>query len=374
MARPNHKIPAPYKSPIAITPGEILLDVIKERGIRQKDLAEKMGRNPAKISLIVNGTKAITAETAFQLELVLGIKSSFWLNAERQYQETKDRLERERVIAELQDNAEKIKLYPYNELAQYGVVPQTRRIVEKGLNLLKYFGYASFEALEKHTNDIVNQPIAAHRSYATDVQIEKLAVWIRMGEIRAEQLKLKNYNREKFESKLNAIRDLTKLEPHEYCGRLTQIGEECGVAFLFIPEFKGFPFYAITRWVKKTPYIQVGLRGKRNDYFWFAIFHEICHILNHPPDRIYLQMKNKEDDLDNEANRFAHETLIDPEMYESLKASLPISKSRIIESAREMNIHPGILLGSLQHDRMVDYSYFQGLFQGLGWGEGGNIM
>ncbi|MBT7788512.1 MAG: HigA family addiction module antidote protein, partial [Calditrichaeota bacterium] len=121
MARPNHKIPAPYKSPIAITPGEILLDVIKERGIRQKDLAEKMGRNPAKISLIVNGTKAITAETAFQLELVLGIKSSFWLNAERQYQETKDRLERERVIAELQDNAEKIKLYPYNELAQYGV-------------------------------------------------------------------------------------------------------------------------------------------------------------------------------------------------------------------------------------------------------------
>lgn len=370
MAKLDHKIPRQYKSPIAITPGEILLDIIQARGISQKELAEKMGRNSSKISAIVNGKKAITAETALQLELVLGIKSSFWLNAQRQYMETKDRLERERVIASLRENAEKIRRYPYNELAQYGVVPFTRKIDEKGLNLLKYFGYASFDALEKHVDDITHQPIAAHRSYASDVHIEKLALWIRMGELSIKQLNLKEYNREKFERSLPSIHELTILEFTEYCEKLTKIGEECGVAFLFIPEFKGFPFYAITRWVKNTPYIQVGLRGKRNDHFWFAIFHEICHVLNHPRDRMYIQMKNEKDELDIEADRFSHETLIDQKIYEILKSSPLITSSIIKNAARRMKIHPGILLGSLQHDGEVRYYQHKELFQRLTWGEG----
>lgn len=40
----------------------------------------------------------------------------------------------------------------------------------------------------------------------------------------------------------------------------------------------------------------------------------------------------------------------------------------IILTANEMDIHPGILLGSLQHDGKVKYSFYQDLFQRLGWG------
>ena len=71
---------------IAIPPGEYLLEEIEARGISQKELAKRMGR-PINA---INDKKAITAETALQLEEVMKeIPARFWLNLEMDYQLTK---------------------------------------------------------------------------------------------------------------------------------------------------------------------------------------------------------------------------------------------------------------------------------------------
>ena len=71
---------------IAIPPGEYLAEEIEARGLSQKDLARQMGRPVNAINEIINGKKAITAETALQLEAVMPeIPARFWLNLETDY-------------------------------------------------------------------------------------------------------------------------------------------------------------------------------------------------------------------------------------------------------------------------------------------------
>ncbi len=75
---------------VAIHPGEYLTEEIEARGISQKELARRMGRPLNAINEIVNGKKAITAETALQLEDAMPeIPARFWLNLETDYQLTK---------------------------------------------------------------------------------------------------------------------------------------------------------------------------------------------------------------------------------------------------------------------------------------------
>lgn len=75
---------------VAIPPGEYLAEEIKARGISQTELARRTGRPLNAINEIVNGKKAITAETALQLEEVMPeIQARFWLNLETDYQLTR---------------------------------------------------------------------------------------------------------------------------------------------------------------------------------------------------------------------------------------------------------------------------------------------
>ena len=80
---------------VAIPPGEYLWEEIKARGISQKELAKRMRRPVNAINEIINGKKAITAETALQLELVMPeIPARFWLNLDTDYQLTKALIKR----------------------------------------------------------------------------------------------------------------------------------------------------------------------------------------------------------------------------------------------------------------------------------------
>ena len=61
----------------------------------QRELARRMVRPTNAINEIINGKKAITAETALQLEATMPeIPARFWLNLETDYQLTKALIKR----------------------------------------------------------------------------------------------------------------------------------------------------------------------------------------------------------------------------------------------------------------------------------------
>jgi len=64
-----------------VHPGEVLLeDYLKPMGVSQHQLAMSMRVPPNRINGIVQGKRAITAETALRLSRAIGTSPDFWLN------------------------------------------------------------------------------------------------------------------------------------------------------------------------------------------------------------------------------------------------------------------------------------------------------
>ncbi len=85
-----------------IHPGEILLEeFMKPLGITQYRLAKDISVQPLRISEIVRGKRAISADTALRLGRYFGNSGQFWMNLQAHYQlevaedALDDRLEKE---------------------------------------------------------------------------------------------------------------------------------------------------------------------------------------------------------------------------------------------------------------------------------------
>ena len=78
----------PLFSDLAIPPGEHLEEVLEEKGMSKRELAQRMGRPETKLNDIYTGKKRITEDTALQLEQVLGVPASIWLGLESEYRLT----------------------------------------------------------------------------------------------------------------------------------------------------------------------------------------------------------------------------------------------------------------------------------------------
>jgi antitoxin HigA-1 len=62
-------------------PGEMLLEeFVKPLGIRQTELAERLGVSYPRLNEILHTKRAVTPDTALRLEQVFGMEAQFWLN------------------------------------------------------------------------------------------------------------------------------------------------------------------------------------------------------------------------------------------------------------------------------------------------------
>ena len=69
-----------------IHPGEILLEeFLKPMGLTQYRLAKDISVPQRRISEIVHGRRAITADTALRLGRFFGMEAEFWLNLQARY-------------------------------------------------------------------------------------------------------------------------------------------------------------------------------------------------------------------------------------------------------------------------------------------------
>jgi antitoxin HigA-1 len=69
-----------------ITPGEILReDFMDPVGLSINQIARNIGVPPNRISEIVNGKRAISADTALRLQRYFGVEAQFWLNLQSEF-------------------------------------------------------------------------------------------------------------------------------------------------------------------------------------------------------------------------------------------------------------------------------------------------
>ena len=77
-----------------IHPGETISDILEERNLTQKELAQRAGVSEIFLSEVIHGKKNISKELAMGLECALEVPSSFWLNLQANYDAEKKKLQK----------------------------------------------------------------------------------------------------------------------------------------------------------------------------------------------------------------------------------------------------------------------------------------
>jgi addiction module HigA family antidote len=76
----------------ALPPGETLRETLNSLGMTRAELGKRTGLSHQVIKKIVRGDAAISTGMASELEQALGVPASFWINLEKNYRKSMDRL------------------------------------------------------------------------------------------------------------------------------------------------------------------------------------------------------------------------------------------------------------------------------------------
>ncbi len=357
----------PYNPNAVTAPGETLADLLDERCMSQAELAKRMGRPAKTINEIVKGKAAITPETALQLEKVMETPADYWLTHEAHYRAYLARLEENDKLAQYHDWLDTM---PVKELKSLGVLPDLpNRGRNKTALLRSLLQFCAVASPEEWQTVYGSMQAAFRQSRRAGSDTNATAVWLRLGEVRATAVACERYDGRKFEEALAEIRKLTVCRPEEFEPAMKALCAAAGVAFVLSPAIPRAHVSGAARWLRHTPVIQLSLYGKTNDRFWFTFFHEAGHILNHSRKLVYLDDWESGDrhQEEAEANRFAARLLI-PRQHESELPSLT-SKDAVREFAGRLGIHPGIVVGRLQHEALIEQSWMNDLKDTFEWRE-----
>ncbi|MBK9963535.1 MAG: HigA family addiction module antidote protein [Holophagales bacterium] len=346
----------PYQPDFVSPPGETLRETIQAWDITQSALAERTGKTLKAINEIVQGKSAITPETALQLERVLGVPAGFWLNREARYQESRAREAARDSSAKDEDWA---RGFPVRAMEKRGWLPNVKGSAERVNALLGFFGVANVEAW-----NVVWADVAARyrKAKAFEGDRKALFAWLRRGEVLARDVETKHWNAAGLTEALRSIRSLT-LQPFD--SALPQAGTLCasfGIVLVVEPELPKARVYGATRWLSPTrALVQLSLRYRTEDHFWFTFFHEVGHILKHGKKEVFVEDGTPPSREEEEVDRFAAEILIPARTLGSFLRTWRRDEASLRRFADEQGIAHGIVVGRLQHDGAIPRSHLNGL-------------
>lgn len=337
-----------YASP----PGDTIAEILETKGMSQTDLALRLGMSPKTINEIIKGKAPITSETAIKLEHVLGAPASFWNTREQQYREI---LARQANTDKLADQISWLDKIPVKDLIKRKAIPDSKDRATLVQYCLRFFGVAS----EEQWNEVWQVvPVSYRKAKKLDSDLGSLAAWLRLGELQAQAINCEKYDVKRFRQNLATIRSLTVEPPEVFEPRLKRLCAESGVALVLVSELPKTRASGAIRWM--NPYkaiIQLSLRYKSDDQFWFTFFHEAGHVILHSSKEIFLEGIDHKSDKETEADDFAANFLIPPAEYRRLMAQGFSSKAAIKTFAESICIAPGIVVGRLQYDGLLPMSH-----------------
>ena len=98
-----------------IHPGEILADELLELNTTPTELARELYVPANRITQLIAGKRAMTADTALRLEKWLGVSAVFWMNLQKRYEldTARERLDEVlKMIEPLHHEGSKLKTQP----------------------------------------------------------------------------------------------------------------------------------------------------------------------------------------------------------------------------------------------------------------------
>ena len=342
----------------AIHPGRYVVDELEELGWSSEDLAVQIGRPSKSVDLVLRGRAPITKPLADDFESALGLSAPLMLRLQKSYQETLDRLASE---PEMQADIDLLqeRVIPWREFAKRGWIRDLGTDVERVSELRAMYDVDALADVESGRHQ------AAFRiTQNTRYDPWALAAWLQQGEWQVIEAQWETeselsprFNAALFEQSLDAMRDLT-VEP-DFWPRMRAYCAKAGVHLELVPHVRKSGANGVTRWMDDgRPLIQLSLFRGWADVFWFTFFHEAAHVLGEHHKRLYVNLDRvpREDDVERAADQFARDFLVLPGHWSSYWESRRCSAASIKRLADMVGIHPGIVVGRLQHEKLIPYS------------------
>jgi HTH-type transcriptional regulator/antitoxin HigA len=346
----------PYEPADLVPPGETLVEWLEREEMTQVEFARRTRLTPKHITQVVKGKVGISPEVALAFERVTSIPARYWTQLDAIYQTSKHRrTEGQALVADV----DLVACFPVKELERRGCIRRVQSKVDRLRELLAFFGVADPEALR----DVWLQPAMYRRSTAFEVDPGALASWLRLAEIEASRVRAARYDAAAVRESLQRMRSLSRLPGVDWVEPLSRMCASVGIALVIIKELPGCRINGATKWLSpEKAMIALSLRHRRNDIFWFTLFHELCHLLRHSKKETFIDGKGSgiDDDLEDEADNFASRVLIPPQLEGRL--SELVTPREVEAFAEEIGVAPGIVVGRMQHERLIPHSQWTNLF------------
>lgn len=346
------------KAAIVFPPGEFIKEELEARGWIPADLAEIMGCDASVISRIING-QAIKPEIARKLGEAFGTSAQLWLNLESQY--ALSRLEEsDNAVAR---RARLYSLFPAKDMLKRGWIQASEDIDVLEKRFLDFFGIRSLDEKPSLAH-------AARKSNPDDETTPSQMAWLLRAKQLAFAVSASKYSEKSFKEALERLRLM--LPNPEEIRRVPRILADAGVRLVVVEALPNTRIDGVCFWLDRySPVIALSLRFDRIDGFWHTLLHECDHVQKkHGMDTPIVDTdlvgdeaitKTDRPEEERQADKFACEFSIKKTDLDKFIARIRpfYSKARITVFAARMNVHPGIVVGQLQHRGELPYSHFR---------------
>ncbi len=337
-------------------PGSVVRKMLDEKGWTQDELAAVTGRSRQAINELIAGKTGMTPEMAVTLAAAFGNSATDWMRIDSAYRLF---LADATDVGEVQKKAHLYDVAPVRDMQKRGWIKQTKDIAELESALKRFFGTDSLDGK-------IVFPVSAFRADTLGHLNPAERAWC----FRARQLAASISVDQRFAQRdANAVEhELRRLTAFpQTSSRIPRVLSKCGIRLVVVEPLPGARIDGAAFWLDAdSPVIAVTIRYDRLDQFWFVLFHELAHIRNKDRPSIDIDLVGDKTDktilLQEEHERRASEeaaaALIPPtELLSFIRRVGPLySRTRIIQFAHRMKIHPAIIVGQLQHRGEVRFS------------------
>jgi len=337
-----------------ISPGEYIREELKKRGWGQGDLATILGRPAQRVNELLQGKLGVSPELAIELSAAFGGTAEEWLARESAYRLS---LAPESDPDLVRKKASLFEMAPIRDMEKRGWIAKTKTPEELEEELRRFFG----------TSDLTRPPIipvSTRRtmSYSDQELSPAQRAWcFRARALAAEQM-VSPYDDSKFDACVRALRPLAAFAPETR--KVTAVLNKFGIRFAIVEPLPGSKIDGAAFWIDDSPAIAVSIRYDRIDAFWFTLCHELSHVKHRDPLSIDIALVGEEAvpsamkvDFEERADNEAADMIIPKEKINSfvLRVAPLYSKEKIIQFAHVIKVHPGIIVGQLQHRGQIGY-------------------
>lgn len=358
MATTNKK----YTPIEAIHPSELIIDEIKARGMKRKELAERLGMKAPNLSRFFRNKENITPAMALKLEEALGIPANHWLGLQVSY---------ERDVKAIQErNIEETKAI---EIERFLSTIFNIPILYKKLSIDGYrFFRDKLDMMYKIFNvSNIEEMIALStsngrfkKSETLETEYLNLNTWILLARHACNEVSagLKEYtkgNETKAAKEIASKANTQNIKEDD----IKIILNKYGIGYCVVEKFEKTPVDAYSVIINEHPFIVVSHRRDNMDMLVFDVLHECGHINMHLKEGLafvsFNQDSNNNDKVEREANNYAKNILIPAEVWAKIMRGKSTSLNvyslikAVTEEAKKNGISPTIAAWRFKYETRI---------------------